>query len=218
MSTTAIRSLSLHRPAPPAHDAAEASVGLCDCPGCLDERRRRMTHPLMARALAAFYDAGDLLHLIQRSHCGQPTTCDLCHDAYMVWSVLAPVECSFEGEYSFVSDPELARRRAESERSRATPPHRRRWRPDASGNFPPLPLAVMAMLDLGKALAELHEGHCDDADCFVCEQARAGEYLAPLLTAQLERTLIPTAALLRRRGVNPGRAKLLRLLEQSERP
>jgi len=73
------------------------------------------------------------------------------------------------------------------------------------------------MLDLGQALEALHDGHgCEDEDCYVCHIAEVGAYLVPLLTSDLDATLTPTAAILRRRGIKRGQAKLLRLLEQLE--
>jgi hypothetical protein len=220
MSTTAIRTLPQHRIAAaiPNHDDAEVSaLGLYDCPESdFDECTRRSCNPLLASVLSAFYDVGDVLHIFQRSHC-RSAACELCHDIRMVWAVLSPIECSFEGEYSFFRDAKMAAQRAASEQRRAdAQPRRRRWRPRGRENHPVHPLAVMALLDLEKALTALQEGHCGDDDCYICEQARVAAYLLPLLTAQLEMSLIPTVAVLRRRGVNPGRGKILRLLEQAE--
>jgi hypothetical protein len=217
MST--IRALALHRraEATPAHDDDEAAVGLCDCNGCLDERRRLRNHPLLARVMAALFDAGNILHSLRRSHACDPASCELCHDARMVWAVLAPLESSFEGEYNFAGDPKLVRHRADSESSRAKPRSMRRWSPDSSGNYPIHPLAIMSLMDLGQALEALPDGHgCQDADCFVCEQAEIGAYLVPMLTAAVEETMLPCPALLRRRGVSAAGAKLLRLFEQAE--
>jgi hypothetical protein len=204
------------RVAPQAHDDAEAQVGLCDCNRRLDERRRRMTDSLLAAALSALYDAGDLLHLIRRSHCARPDDCQLCNDAKMTWRVLGQVKTSLEGEYRWSADPDLARRRAKSERDRSAPARRRRWRPDGEGNFPPLPLTVLLMIGLQDVLEALRDGHgCGLPDCYTCDQAATAAFLLPMLTAALETTMRPCLTILRRRGVSVGYDPVLRLLEAS---
>jgi hypothetical protein len=202
------------------HDADEASIGLCDCAGCLAERTRRRTDPLLAAALAALYDVGDLLHMLRRSHGCDPARCPLCHEAYMAWMVLGQLECGLEGEYSFPRDPKLAARRADSARVRSDSARRspRPWRPGCGQNHPVHPLAVVVLIDLGRALEALREGHaCHEDDCYVCGQAAVAAWLLPAITATIEETLIPEPAILAKRGVGPGGAKLLRLLKTGGR-
>jgi hypothetical protein len=202
-------------PAPPTHDDAEASIGLCDCPRCRDERTRRGTHPLLGAVLIALYDVGDLLHILRRSHgCADPARCELCREARMTWAVLGTLECGLEGEFAFAADSKLARRRAHSERVRSDGARRspRPWRPGRGQNHPVHPLAVMAMDDLAGALAALRDGHrCRQGDCFVCEQAEVGAYLVPMLTAAI------AATLLERGGVTAGREEFLHLLKTGGR-
>jgi hypothetical protein len=189
------------------HDADEASIGLCDCPRCLAERTRRRTDPLLAAALAALYDVGDLLHMLRRSHGCDPANCPLCHDVCMAWIVLGQLECSLEGEYSFPRDPKLAARRADSGRARSDcarrSPHL--WRAGCGRNHPIHPLAVVALIDLGRALETPRDGHvCREDNCYVCQIAEVGAYLLPMLTVAVETTLIPEPVILEKRGVNPG--------------
>jgi hypothetical protein len=196
----------------PAHGAVEASIDLCDCPDCRDERLRRHNHPLLAAALLAFYDAQDALLALRRSHdCPDPSACGLCHDARMAEALVQPVGCGLEGEFIFADSPDVERRREASERHGDASPRAPRRTPRGARNHPAHEPAVLALMDLGDALGALHEGHgCDDEECYVCHLAEQGAYLAPMLAGALVSSLVPTPALLLRWGADP---RLVRDLE-----
>ncbi len=203
--------------APLAHDVDEASIGQCDCRKCLDERHRRQSHPLLAAALKALYDATDTLHRLARSHGCRVTGCSLCHhDVRLSLAVLDTLLCTLEGEFSFASDPQLARRRDESRVCQADTRRRssRPWRPGCGTNHPLHELTVLILVDAGKALEALHRARACGA--YVDDQAEVGAFLVPFLVAQIEDTLIPTPDYLRLRFPGRGRAQVLRLLEQAD--
>ena len=202
MSTTTIRALALHQPAPLAHD---------------DECQQRSSHPLLGAAIKALYEATDAIHRLGRAHGCRIARCSLCSDVRQSLTLLDTLLCSLEGEFSFGGSEQLSRRRDKSRACQADTRRRssRPWRPGCGTNHPLHPLTVLILVDAGKALDALHRSReCGE---YVTDQAAAAAFLIPLLVGQLEQTLIPTPEYLRMRWPMRGRARLLRLLEEAER-
>jgi hypothetical protein len=195
-ATVTARAVELRGARPAAHD---------------DEHALRQDDPLLSVAIRRLYDATDLLHRLMFSHGCRPERCGLCHDVRQSLAHLDVTLSTLEGFYLFAGNEGLTLRREESRACREDTRRRspRPWRPGCGESHPLHALAVLSLVNAGRALDAL--ARADVCGPYVTQEAEQAAWLVPLLVGQIEATLIPTPEFLRLR-FGRGRAQALRLL------
>ncbi|HKI30296.1 MAG TPA: hypothetical protein VKA46_00290 [Gemmataceae bacterium] len=183
------------RPDPLAHSDAEARKDRCRCPNCYRERVEREDNVLLAHALIALYALDAALGRLTREHCLDGVGgCDVCNDADGLRHVLCYTTSALEGQIIVPDAWESHDALRDEGRARAA----------AAAGGPAGLACVLALYDGLDALLDLTAGHCEDGDCYVCDDAdglvhhvRAGidliggglRLMPPMLRAVLEREL-----------------------------